>query len=153
MIKAKTIPGSTFWLVWAVALVPLIISSAAFFSGWRPAEQINRGELFPAGVRLEQLGLEQFLPEGAGRWQLILLTDKPCRDRCSDWQQLMPKLHASLGRERDRIQWRQTPAGVQQSGLLLVDPQGYMVTRYSLDLQPQGVLKDLKRLLKISKVG
>lgn len=37
--------------------------------------------------------------------------------------------------------------------LFVVDPQGYVVLRYPLDADPGGLLDDLKRVLKISKIG
>ena len=153
MKQSKRSPGFVFWLIWAVALVPLLVSSVAFFNGWRPGEQINQGELYPAGVTLQQLNLDSRVKTQTGRWQLILLLDKPCDKRCEEWQKQMPNLHASLGKDRERLQWQQLVVEHQSGGLLLVDPRGFMVTRYSLQLQPQGILKDLKRLLKISRVG
>ena len=49
--------------------------------------------------------------------------------------------------------WRdlQTRAGAGQ--IMLVDPQAFWMMRYSVDADPSGILKDLKRLLKISKIG
>ncbi|MEH6651550.1 MAG: hypothetical protein V7707_16105 [Motiliproteus sp.] len=39
------------------------------------------------------------------------------------------------------------------SGIWLADPLGNMVLHYRLDQSPQELMKDLKRLLKVSKVG
>lgn len=41
----------------------------------------------------------------------------------------------------------------EPGALYLVDPQGYLVLRYGPDLADDAVLKDLKRLLRISKIG
>ena len=38
-------------------------------------------------------------------------------------------------------------------GIYLVDPQGYLMMRYAADVDQRGLLDDLKRLLKISKIG
>jgi cytochrome oxidase Cu insertion factor (SCO1/SenC/PrrC family) len=35
----------------------------------------------------------------------------------------------------------------------LIDPQGYLMMRYSADVDQRGLLADLERLLKISKIG
>lgn len=151
-MNSRQFPRTTFWLVWAVALVPLLVASLAFFSGWRPDQQITQGELYQPGIRFQDLNISvDDVKEG--RWQLILVVDKQCSNECAHWQELMPGLHASLGKDRDRLLWQQIDVSQQQSGLLLADPRGFMVTRYSLSLPPQAVLKDLKRLLKISKVG
>ncbi len=38
-------------------------------------------------------------------------------------------------------------------GIYLVDPQGYLMMRYPQDVERRGLLADLERLLKISKIG
>jgi hypothetical protein len=37
--------------------------------------------------------------------------------------------------------------------LFLVDPQGYLIIWYPQDADPSGLIKDLERLLRISKIG
>jgi len=45
-------------------------------------------------------------------------------------------------------------AGASASpALFLVDPQGYLMMRYAPDVGQHGLLADLERLLKISKIG
>jgi cytochrome oxidase Cu insertion factor (SCO1/SenC/PrrC family) len=39
------------------------------------------------------------------------------------------------------------------SAIYLVDPQGYLMMRYPLDVDQRALLSDLERLLKISKIG
>ena len=41
----------------------------------------------------------------------------------------------------------------QELGIYLVDPQGYLMMRYPTNVDQRGLLADLERLLKISKVG
>lgn len=38
-------------------------------------------------------------------------------------------------------------------GIYLVDPQGYLMMRYPREVDQRGLLSDLERLLKISKIG
>jgi cytochrome oxidase Cu insertion factor (SCO1/SenC/PrrC family) len=38
-------------------------------------------------------------------------------------------------------------------GVYLIDPQGYLMMRYPPDVEVRGLLADLQRLLKISKIG
>lgn len=38
-------------------------------------------------------------------------------------------------------------------GIYLVDPQGFLMMRYDRDVDQRGLLADLERLLKISKIG
>ncbi|MDX1513424.1 MAG: hypothetical protein R3174_06740 [Gammaproteobacteria bacterium] len=37
--------------------------------------------------------------------------------------------------------------------IYLLDPQGYLVSSYAKDADPNGLISDLERLLKISKIG
>ena len=51
-------------------------------------------------------------------------------------------------------QWIDRPRpGAPDAEIYLVDPQGYLVLWYGPDADPGGLIKDLKRLLKISKIG
>jgi hypothetical protein len=77
----------------------------------------------------------------------------------------MPNLHTALGKERDRVEWHQVSSAAVQGGLVseeisrlgaavwVVDPLGNLVLRYDLDETPQAVLDDLRKLLKLSKLG
>ena len=52
--------------------------------------------------------------------------------------------------------WLETELAVSELGsgaLFVVDPQGYPVLRYPLDFDPRGLLEDLERVLRISKIG
>ncbi len=40
-----------------------------------------------------------------------------------------------------------------QAEIYIVDPQGYLIMWYRADADPAGLIKDLKRLLRISKIG
>lgn len=139
-----------FWLIWGIALIPLLIAMTAFFSGWRPPEQVNYGQLYPAGTTLESMQLEQQLPTD-GRWQLVLFRAAECDGLCDQWQKRLPNLHAALGKERERLVVRSLTAGDQR--IAVADPLGNLVLYYELKQSPQAILKDLKRLMKLSKVG
>lgn len=43
--------------------------------------------------------------------------------------------------------------GAGEAEIYIVDPQGFMVMWYRADADPGGLIKDLQRLLKISKIG
>ena len=49
--------------------------------------------------------------------------------------------------------WLKTIKDLASTPILIIDPQGYLIMTYAIAADPSGVLKDLQRLLKISKVG
>ena len=44
-------------------------------------------------------------------------------------------------------------AARQELGIYLVDPQGYLMMRYPPNVEERGLIADIERLLKISKIG
>jgi len=149
---------ATFWLVWAIALIPVFAAFISFSGGpWQPEGRTNQGQLLPSGETLETVRLlnQQGKPYQAnGRWRLFLLQNHGCSETCAQWQQLLPNIHTAMGRDQERLQWhRVIHQDIEEGQLLLADPMGNLVTRYRLDQPPQAVLKDLKRLLRVSKVG
>lgn len=150
---------SVFWLIWAVALIPLFAAMVSYSSGFaQPEGRTNQGALLPEGLVLASLQLidEQNRPYMAnGRWRLLLLQSSSCQQLCSEWNGYLPNIHAALGKDRDRLQWHRVLSEKEgfSDTLILADPLGNLVTGYRLDQQPQAILKDLKRLLRVSKVG
>lgn len=108
--------------------------------------------------------------------------DDGCSVACQQQVYLLRQVHATLGKDIERAQrvlllpqtadqrslsalrsrypdlivlladapWQL--AG-QQSGVFLVDPLGNLILRYPSDYDPQGLRKDLQRLLRYSWVG
>lgn len=71
----------------------------------------------------------------------------------SRWQaeyRLMERLQVSAG---SLPAWPEGVNPAEQPGLLLVDPFGNVMMRYGPDHTGKQLLKDLKRLLKLSQVG
>ena len=52
----------------------------------------------------------------------------------------------------EELSLARAPAG-HTLRIYLVDPQGYLMMRYDQDVDQRGLLADLERLLKISKIG
>ena len=53
----------------------------------------------------------------------------------------------------DAVWMERFKTGGGAAELFLVDPQGYLIMWYPQDADPSGLIKDLERLLKISKIG
>ena len=114
-----------------------------------------------------------------GRWTLVHIHEGHCGKDCADGLARLRQVQQALGDDMHRVQllvvgdgggkapdgataavaapgwlaafsFADAPAG---SGVYLVDPQGYLMMRYPRDAEQRGLLTDLERLLKISKIG
>ena len=144
---------SSLWLVIGVAVLPLFFAMLSYFGGWwQPAGKVNNGALIVSDN--DQIPLQQGEQLIAnGRWQLIMLSPQ-CQSDCQAWMQHLNNIKTALGRDADRVEPRlaNAAAGSGQS-ILLVDPLGNSVLSYQLEQSPRDILDDLKRLLKVSKIG
>ena len=153
-----------FWLIWGIAFVPMLSAMGMYYSGIGvPEGRTHNGELV-VGSHIDQWqlsknGQQWQRPE---RWLLVLKQNEHCSD-CEQWREVIPKLIQATGKERERVDWLDlTATGIESSrgishqlreGVWLVDPLGNLVLHYDAKQSPELVLKDLKKLLKLSKVG
>ncbi|WP_420599374.1 hypothetical protein [Neptuniibacter sp.] len=153
----------SFWLIWSVGLVPLLVAMAMYFFGiLLPQDKKHGGELL-SGQHIEQWQLQrQHQPSQLG-WQLLLTAPDHCRKNCDQLWGVLSNLHTALGKDRDRVQLyriSKQPEDLKSSKLpelgaavWIVDPLGNVVIRYSLDEPPKQMLRDLRKLLKVSRIG
>jgi hypothetical protein len=113
-----------------------------------------------------------------GRWLMVWVGPADCGTDCREQLWQMRQVRLTTGRERDRVErlWLVTDGGQpvlrdeeqglwvvriqpDQSGawqpnqVHLVDPLGNLMMRFPLKADPQGMKKDLMKLLKASRVG
>lgn len=167
------------WILLCVALLPLLFALVSYFGAIAvPEQRVNEGQL----VVDQHTGFELISPDGEtfnnqDRWQLLLVVTR-CAADCEQWLQQMRQLHTLLGRDRGRVDYQlvlppkdvssaqiskgltppRTPIFSEQAtadnqGLWLLDPLDNSVLRYRLDQPAKSILKDLKRLLKVSRIG
>ena len=116
----------------------------------------------------------------AGDWFLVVVHSTACTEPCQRWVQLAEYIQIAVGRDTARVRvtllgpdddasatggqrWRlpsdgnlvgalRRAVGASQldTTLLIVDHQGRVVLMYAPDEQGPGVLKDLKRLLRVT---
>ncbi len=145
---------SSLWLVIGVAVLPLIFAMLSYFGGWwQPVGKVNNGVLIVSEAEQPLLLSPGEELVANGRWQLIMLSSQ-CQSECQAWMQRLAKIKTALGRDSDRIDSRllNGATGTAQS-IVLVDPLGNPVLSYRLEQSPRDILDDLKRLLKVSKIG
>ena len=68
----------------------------------------------------------------------------------------MENFHTALGRERNRVVVSEVQTAtltVSEASIWVIDPLGNVVLKFEPGINPTLILQDLKKLLKVSKVG
>ncbi|KAB0320964.1 cytochrome oxidase biogenesis cluster protein [Vibrio diabolicus] len=158
--------------------LPAVIAKVILTQGWYQSGVTNRGVLVEPYTTLELLGQESPLKEH--RWQLAYVLPNECTEQCRQQLYLLQQSHVALGKYQERVVpvlWQTELSGtvdismttmqmnqsvtakVKPGQMLIVDPLGQLVMSYSLkpneDLVSfnKGMLADLRKLLKLSRVG
>ena len=75
---------------------------------------------------------------------------------CNSFSEGSANFHTALGREKDRVAVKKVAAAdltMTEPSIWIVDPLGNVVLRFGPEINPTLILQDLKKLLKLSKVG
>ncbi len=97
-------------LVAAMFFFPVIGSIVLFHSGWRPASQVNHGELVqPARLLSETTlatldGRVMHLSQLQKKWTMLYFGPADCNAACQHRLYIMRQVHIAQGAEADRIQ-------------------------------------------------
>lgn len=171
-------PRAMLLLVGAACVAPVVLATLAYHFEWVEGDPGNYGELIAprplSGAPLEAL---------RGKWVLVAFDDAACDAYCEEKLYYMRQVRKAQNREQDRIErlWMLTDAGKPRPQLLeaiegthlarandafvkqfrgvprdhvyLVDPLGNLMLRFPRNPDPALMLKDLKRLLKYSRIG
>ncbi|MFN1580399.1 cytochrome oxidase biogenesis cluster protein [Vibrio rotiferianus] len=158
--------------------LPAIIAKVVLSQGWYETGVTNRGELVEPYITLEQLGQPSPLDEKG--WQLAYVLPPDCQKQCQQQIHLMQQSHIALGKYQERVVpviWTSEEANdvdqsivvmqmndalssrVKAGQMLIVDPLGQLVMSYTPEANEdlvrlsKDVLADLRKLLKLSRVG
>ncbi len=100
----------TLLLLAAVFVLPFIIGTGLFWSGWRPGKFVNHGELLQPPRLLPESGLAHAdgrplpISELRGKWLLIMPVDQTCDTTCQQNLQQLRQVHVALNKEQSRLQ-------------------------------------------------
>lgn len=174
-------PGRRALLLTLLAFVlPLLIGGSLYWSGWRPGQTANHGQLVipPKPVPITRLG-----QEAAGKWLLVVAGEAPCTAECIAWLKYTRSIQVSLGRDIGRMrrvllvgaetpelkalraeqpdlmvldpapEWVEALAAGPRHRVFLVDPAGNLMMQYAPGAEAKGIRADLERLLKYSWIG
>ncbi|ELH4835478.1 cytochrome oxidase biogenesis cluster protein [Vibrio harveyi] len=158
--------------------LPAIIAKVVLSKGWYETGVTNRGELVEPYITLEQLGQPSPLDEKG--WQLAYVLPPECKEQCQQQIHLMQQSHIALGKYQERVVpviWTSEETNnvaqsivvmqmndslssrVKAGQMLIVDPLGQLVMSYTPEANEdlvrlsKDVLADLRKLLKLSRVG
>ena len=159
---------TTFWLVWVVGGGPLCLAMFMYFFGFSTSVLSHKGELLEKGEHVTNWQLidsKQQQWQQPSKWQLLITLPKECAHRCGLWHGKLEKVVTALGKDRDRVtfievattptegKWTASAQYRIEPGVWIADPLGNLVLHYQFDQQPEDLLKDLRKLLKISRIG
>ena len=103
-------PAQTLWLLAVVFVLPFVVGTGLFWSGWRPAKFVNHGELLQPPRLMPESGLSHAdgrpMPtsELLGKWLLVMPADQTCDGTCQHNLQQMRQVHIALNKEQSRLQ-------------------------------------------------
>lgn len=170
-------PRATLALIALACAAPVILATLAYYLDWAPGGTGNYGELIPprplAGAPLDKL---------KGKWVLVTFDAAACDAYCEKKLYYLRQTRRAQGKEQPRIEraWLLTDPGPPRAELLqaiegmhlapagdlaqafpgaptdhiyLVDPLGNLMLRFPRDPDPKRIIRDLKRLLKYSRIG
>jgi hypothetical protein len=159
-------PRIKLLLVAAVCVAPLVLGTLAYWSGWSVGKPGNYGELLAprvvAGPPFEAL---------RGKWVLVSFDAAACDAYCEKklyfMRQAMERLErlwvltdggapraelVAEGLRWTRLRLEGFP-GEARDHIYVVDPLGNLMMRFPRDPDPSRMVKDLQRLLKLSRFG
>jgi len=152
------------WTAWGLILVfctPLLAATLLYgFRHYFTFDHLCTGQLYTPPIHINSLSF--FDKTYLGKWQMIYIRPIECDTTCQDLQNTLAAIYTSLGKERERVIPRDifiTPEitksleAANQGGMLIIDPQGWLVVHYPPHSDPKGILKDFRRLLRLSHVG
>lgn len=143
----------TMSLILGSSILPIVLALGAYFGGYSPDGTNAQGELLKPTLTLQEWGGAEdvFL----GTWSILKTQSGPCVAVCSQRLEAIRRVHDALGRESTRVQVIDMASEEVklEPGIWVVDPLGNLVMRYQQDSELKLLLKDLKKLLKVSRIG
>ncbi len=172
----KTSPRLNLVIIALVFILPVILAYLALGGNWFKPASTNQGELLQPALSLDAKQLPDSL---SGKWLILVPTDQNCAQLCEESIYVAEQTDLALGRESDRVmaaRYYTADAEIQTLGnelkyplsvnsllteyIYIADPLGQIILRYPVSEQRDNnlmagkhMLADLKKLLKLSRVG
>jgi hypothetical protein len=168
-------PRLKLFAIFLACAAPFVLGWAAWYFKLWTGSAGNYGELITprplSGAPFEEL---------RGKWLLVTFDAAACGAECEKKLYYMRQVRTAQGKEQARVErvWIVTDSGTPRRELLaaiegtriaavkpegfpgdpvehvyVVDPLGNLMMRFPPDPDPSRMLKDLKRLLRYSRIG
>lgn len=143
----------TMLLIFASSLLPIVLAMVVYFGGFAPQGSVAKGELLSPVLTVEEWGGEADVFSGS--WSILKTQAGACDSACDESLEPLRRVHDALGREANRVQviGLGSDKTKLEPAIWIVDPLGNLVMRYSADAELKELLEDLKKLLKVSRIG
>ncbi len=172
---------SLFWLLLILFLTPFIAASLLFHNQdhFQFATK-NKGTLINPPAHFSDLTINDTANTFEGFWWIIIISPT-CKTECQQSLHWTHQIHTALHKYSPRVKRLlltqnakdgrselspyndspdvhvenivRLPSFITQPSIVLMDPHGNIMLQYSLDEDPNHLLKDLKFLLKHSQIG
>lgn len=109
------------------------------------------------GILIKDERYLQVLNESrSNKWRILYVPPLECDEECIERKKMLHNLHIALGAQRDRVQILQATdvkiCTEDINNIFIIDPKGLYVMRYPANNDLNGVLHDMRKLLKYSHV-
>lgn len=143
----------TMLLIFASSLLPIVLAMVVYFGGFAPQGTVAKGELLSPVLTIEEWGGEADVFSDS--WSILKTQEGACDSACDASLEPLRRVHDALGREANRVQviGLGSDKTKLEPAIWIVDPLGNLVMRYSADTELKELLEDLKKLLKVSRIG
>ena len=93
-----------------------------------------------------------------GKWQLIYVSPNTCTNSCQTAMQDLHQIHQALGKDQPKVAVRTVSTQALKQNLpeltsgeiIILDPHGWAILKYSNEQDKKGILRDLRQLLRHS---
>ncbi|MEL7022492.1 MAG: hypothetical protein AAGL69_02025 [Pseudomonadota bacterium] len=174
--------GKTQFLLLALVFFgPLAAAVALYYTGNIRGGQVNYGELLEPALSLDEK--LHFDTGTRGRWTLLLVVGGACEETCEKTLIDLRQIRLATGREIERIERMvvsdepiaaeviEAHPGLhvigpgenvalisaiqplQRERVYIIDPVGNVILSYPTQPERKPFLKDLRKLLKLSRIG
>lgn len=143
----------TMLMIFGSTMIPIVLALVVYFGGFAPQGTIAKGELLNPILTVDQWGGEE--ATFTGSWSILKTQAGVCDSVCDQSLEPLRRVHDALGKEAGRVQvvGLGSDKVSLEPAIWIVDPLGNLVMRYSVDAELKGLLEDLKKLLKVSRIG